>query len=68
MQPVAPSLMPLELPAVIRPCGRNGVLSARRPSSVVSGRGGSSTVAQPQPSSLVRIAIGTRSGWSLPAA
>ena len=68
MAPVAPSLMPEELPAVTRPCGRNGVLSERRPSSVVSGRGGSSTLAQPQPSSAVRTAIGTRSGWILPAA
>ncbi len=67
-QPEAPSFSPAELPAVTRPCGRNGVFSPARASSVVSGRGGSSTVASPQPSSVLRIATGTRSGWIWPAA
>ena len=47
MQAVAPSLSPAELPAVTLPCGRNGVLSAARSSTVVPGRGGSSWVARP---------------------
>ena len=63
---VAPSLRPDALPAVMRPCGRNGVFSVARPSSVVSGRMTSSRVARPQPSS-VRMATGTRSCWILPA-
>ena len=33
-----------------------------------AGRGGSSTVASPQPRSALRTAIGTRSGWIWPAA
>ena len=39
---VAPSLSPAALPAVTRPCGRNGVLSVARSSIVVPGRGASS--------------------------
>ena len=58
---VAPSLSPDEFPAVTRPAGRNGVLSVARPSRVVVGRGGSSTVAIPQPSSALRAAVGMRS-------
>ena len=68
MQPVAPSFSPAELPAVTRPCGRNGVFSPASASSVVSGRGGSSAVARPQPRSALRTATGTRSGWILSAA
>src|SRR5450759_2805557 len=55
MQPVAPSLSPAALPAVIRPCGRNGVLSPARLSAVVPGRGGSSAVASPQPCLALRV-------------
>ena len=65
---VAPSLRPALLPAVTRPCGRNGVFSAARSSIVVPGRGGSSAVARPQPSSADRVATVTRSGWILPSA
>ncbi len=65
MLPVAPSLRPAEFPAVTCPCGRKGVLSEARPSMVVPGRGGSSSVARPQPSAALRVAIGTRSGWIL---
>ena len=43
--------------------GRRGTAA-----SVVSGRGGSSAVASPQPRSALRTATGTRSGWILPAA
>ncbi len=64
---VAPSLRPDELPAVTRPCGRNGVRSPASPSSVVSGRMASSRVASPQPLSE-RVATGTRSGWISPFA
>jgi hypothetical protein len=66
--PVAPSFSPAELPAVTRPCGRNGVFSPASAASVVSGRGGSSAVASPQPRSALRTAMGTRSGWIRPAA
>ena len=58
---VAPSLRPDEFPAVTRPAGRKGVLSAARPSIVVVGRGASSTVAIAQPSSGLRAAVGMRS-------
>ena len=58
---VAPSLSPEEFPAVTRPAGRNGVLRPARPSIVVVGRGASSTVAIPQPSSGLRDAVGMRS-------
>jgi hypothetical protein len=68
MQPAAPSFSPAELPAVTRPCGWNGVLSPASASAVVSGRGGSSAVARPQPRSALRTATGTRSGWILPVA
>ena len=47
---VAPSFRPDEFPAVTRPAARKGVFSVASPSSVVVGRGGSSTVAIPQPS------------------
>ena len=66
MLTVAPSLSRDELPAVTRPCGRNGVLRSARPSIVVSGRSASSSVARPQPVSLL-VATGMRSGWILPA-
>jgi hypothetical protein len=56
------------LPAVTRPCGRNGVRSVASFSSAVSGRGASSAVARPQPASGSRVATVTRSGCSLPAA
>src|SRR3954454_19550072 len=55
-QPVAPSLSPAALPAVTLPCGRKGVRSVARPARVVSGRGGSSTVARPHPCSVERVA------------
>ena len=67
MLAVAPSLRPAELPAVTRPCGRNGVFSVASFSMLVS-RGASSAVARPQPSSGSRIATVTRSSWSLPLA
>ena len=68
MQAVAPSLSPAALPAVTLPCARNGVLRAPSSSSVVPGRGGSSVVARPQPFSTCRVATGTRSGCTMPAA
>ena len=58
---VAPSFRPEEFPAVTRPAGRNGVFSPARPSIVVVGRGASSTVAIPQPSSGLRAAVGIKS-------
>ena len=58
---VAPSFSPDEFPAVTRPAGRKGVLRPARPSIVVVGRGASSTVAIPQPSSGLRDAVGIRS-------
>ncbi len=64
---VAPSLRPAALPAVTRPCGRNGVFSAARASSVVPGRGGSSVLTTSQPSPLF-TSTGIMSGCSLPAA
>ena len=65
---MAPSFSPAALPAVTRPCGRNGVLSPARVSVVVPGRGGSSAVARPQPSSLLRVATGTSDSWITPSA
>ncbi|CAB4849549.1 unannotated protein [freshwater metagenome] len=59
---VAPSFNPAAFPAVTRPAGLNGVFKACNASNVVCGRGGSSTVATPQPSSAVRIATGIKSG------
>ena len=53
---MAPSFSPAALPAVTRPWERNGVRSSDSPSSVVPGRGGSSAVARPQPSSAERVA------------
>ena len=64
---VAPSVRGEEVPAVTRPCGRNGVLRLARSSIVVSGRRPSSSVARPQPPSASLIATVTRSGWNLPA-
>ena len=55
---MAPSVSPAELPAVTRPPARNGVRSAARPSSVVSGRRNSSRAATRQPSSPKTL-IGT---------
>ncbi len=55
---VAPSVSPAELPAVTRPPARNGVRSAARPSSVVSGRRNSSRPATRHPSSPKTL-IGT---------
>ncbi len=71
---VAPSFRPAALPAVTRPCTRNGVFRFARFSSVVPGRIGSSAVTRPQPVSLLasslvrRTEIGTRSAWILPLA
>ncbi len=70
---VAPSFRPAALPAVTRPCTRNGVFRPARFSRVVPGRIGSSAVTRPQPvsppSGLVRrTEIGTRSAWILPLA
>ena len=67
MQAVAPSLSPAALPAVTLPCGRNGVFRAASSAIVVPGRGGSSTVARPQPSSALRVATGTSPGCTRPA-
>src|SRR5690606_21290202 len=67
-QAVAPSLRPAALPAVTLPWTRKGVFSPARSSSVVPGRGGSSSVASPQPFSAERTAVGARSGWIFPAA
>ncbi|CAB4756272.1 unannotated protein [freshwater metagenome] len=58
---VAPSLSPDEFPAVTRPAARNGVFSVAKPSNVVVGRGGSSTVATVQPNSALRAAVGIKS-------
>ena len=58
---VAPSFNPAAFPAVTFPIGLNGVFSAPSASTVVPGRGGSSTVAIPQPSSTERTATGIRS-------
>ena len=65
---VAPSFNPAAFPAVTRPAARNGVLSAASASNVVPGRGGSSAVAMPQPSSSERTATGIRSRCIFPAA
>ena len=67
-QAVAPSFRPAALPAVTRPCGRNGVLSPASVSAVVPGRGGSSAVARPQPSSVLRVATVTSDSWITPSA
>ena len=64
---VAPSFRPDELPGVTRPAGRNGVLSPAKPSIVVCGRGGSSTVATVQPSSTFLAAVGIKSLCILPS-
>ncbi|CAB4541104.1 unannotated protein [freshwater metagenome] len=58
---VAPSFNPAAFPAVTFPSALNGVLSAASASIVVPGRGGSSTVATPQPSSAERTATGIKS-------
>ena len=58
---VAPSFKPDEFPGVTRPAARKGVLSVDKPSIVVVGRGGSSTVAIPQPISGIRAAVGIKS-------
>ena len=58
---VAPSFNPAAFPAVTFPIARNGVFKAASPSTVVPGRGGSSTVATPQPSSAERTATGIKS-------
>ena len=62
MAAVAPSFNPAALPAVTRPAGLNGVLRAAKASKVVCGRGGSSTVAIPQPRSTLLVATGIKSG------
>ena len=62
---MAPSLRPAALPAVTRPCGRNGVLRVASASTVVPGRGCSSATASPQPSSELR-AIVTSDSWITP--
>ena len=58
---VAPSFRPDEFPGVTRPAARKGVLRVANPSIVVVGRGGSSTVAIPQPKSGIRAAVGIKS-------
>ena len=63
---VAPSVSGDAVPAVTRPCGRNGVFRPARSSIVVCGTHDLVSVARPQPSSVL-IATDTRSGWILPA-
>ena len=58
---VAPSFNPAAFPGVTRPAGRNGVFKPASASKVVPGRGGSSTVATPQPSSSLLTATGIKS-------
>ena len=66
---MAPSFSPAALPAVTRPCGRNGVLSPASASQRwCPGRGGSSAVARPQPSSVLRVATVTSDSWITPSA
>ena len=66
---MAPSLSPAALPAVTRPCGRNGVFSAGQ--ALQRGAGARRLVRGGQAPALSRPTgspIGTRSGWILPSA